>query len=104
MEKHRLPKSEFCTLLQLQFGIYDAVSNFNIGRKASVLTFEKMKMVPGHYMLKGCSMLNKSRLYHSVYQEKTSSKRRRKIIRGKKKQKDDNDEARKGKLYEAGGF
>ena len=49
-------------------------------------------------------MLNKSRLYHSVYQEKTSSKKRRKIIRGKKKQKDDNDEAREGKLYEAGGF
>ena len=53
----RLPKSKFCTLPQLQFGIYDAVSNFNIGRKASVLTFEKMGMVPGHYMLKGCSML-----------------------------------------------
>ena len=40
----RIPKKKFVTLPQLRFGIFDAVSNFNIGRKASVLTFEKLGM------------------------------------------------------------
>ena len=59
----RIPKSKLYTLPLLQFGVYDAVFNFNIGRNASVLTFEKMGMMPGYYMLRGCSMLNKRRLY-----------------------------------------
>ena len=37
----RLPKSKYVSLTPLQFGVYDAVANFNIyiGRKASVLIF-----------------------------------------------------------------
>ena len=37
----RLPKSRYVSLTPLQFGVYDAVANFNIyiGRKASVLIF-----------------------------------------------------------------
>ena len=37
----RLPKTKFVALPELQFGVYDAASNFNMGKKASVLTFEK---------------------------------------------------------------
>ena len=50
----RLPKTKFVTLKQLEFGVYDALSNFNIGRKASILTYERMNMVPGKHMLQGC--------------------------------------------------
>ena len=30
----RLPKSRYMSFTPLQFGVYDAVANFNIGRKA----------------------------------------------------------------------
>jgi len=40
-------KSKYASLSQLQFGVYDAVANFNIARKASILIFEKMGMIPG---------------------------------------------------------
>ena len=38
----RIPKDMFVLLPSLQFGVYDVVSNFNIGMKASVLTIEKI--------------------------------------------------------------
>ena len=39
----------------LGFGVYDAVAvaNFNNGRKASVLIYEKLGLIPGYYTLKG---------------------------------------------------
>ena len=100
----RLPKSKFSGLTQLKFGVYDAVANFNIGRKASVLTFEKMGMIPGRYMLRGCFKTNKRRLYHSKYQNKESCKIQRKKIRGLKKAKADKDKETEGKLYASGEF
>ena len=48
------------SLTQLELGFYDAVSNLNIGRKASVLLFKKLNMIPGIYTLQGCSIMNKS--------------------------------------------
>ena len=46
-----------------EFGVFDVVANFNIGRKASVLIYEKLSMIPGSYMLKCCSTLNKKILF-----------------------------------------
>ena len=37
----RLPKSRYVSFTTLQFGVCDAMANFNIGRKASALIFEK---------------------------------------------------------------
>ena len=54
----RLPKTTYVSLTQLKFGTYDAVVNFNIGRKSSVLIYEKLGMIPGRYMTKGCQNLN----------------------------------------------
>jgi hypothetical protein len=45
----RIPKATFVSLRQLRLGTYDAVSNFNIGRKASILLYEKLDMIPGYY-------------------------------------------------------
>ena len=61
----RIPKNHYVSLSQLQFGAYDAVANFNIGRKASVLVMEKMQLRPGRYLLKGCQKINRKRLYLS---------------------------------------
>ena len=41
------------TFTPLQFGVYDVVTNFNIGRKASVLIFEELGMIPRKYTLTG---------------------------------------------------
>ena len=75
-----------------------------MGKKASVLTFEKMNMPPGKYMLYNCEKKNRKRLYFSAYQNKDSSKKRRKILRGQKKKKEDKDEQKEGTLYKAGHF
>ena len=37
----RIPKMRYVSLTQLELGVYDAVANFNIGKKASVLISEK---------------------------------------------------------------
>ena len=100
----RLPKTKYVSFLQLQFGVYDAVANFNIGRKASVLIYEKLGLIPGYYTLKGCSTQNKKRLFHSGYKNKLLSKKRRKVIRGTTKRKEDVDVDNEGTLYEPGGF
>ena len=100
----RLPKSKFVTLPQLKFGVNDAIANFNIGRKASVLVYKKLNMVPGQYMLNNCKKRNRKRLSHSVYKDKETSKIRRKIIRGNKKKKHDRDKETEGTLYKAGSF
>ena len=54
----RIPKTTFVTLPNLEFGVYDAVANFNIGMKASVLIYEKLNFAPGVHMLKGCNKYN----------------------------------------------
>ena len=84
----------------LGFGVYDAVAvaNFNIGRKASVLIYEKLGLIPGYYTLKGCSTQNKKRLFHSGYKNKLLSKKRRKVIRGATKKKEDVDVDNEGTL------
>ena len=56
----RLPKTKYVSLTQLELGVYDAVSNFNIGRKASAHLFEKLNMIPGIYTLQGCSTEQKA--------------------------------------------
>ena len=38
--------------------VYDAVANFNIGMKASVLIYEKLNFAPGVHILKGCNKYN----------------------------------------------
>jgi hypothetical protein len=100
----RLPKTKFVSFSQLEFGVYDAVANFNIGRKASILVYESLDIIPGAYTLKGCKNLNYKRLSRSKYRNIAKNKLRRKIICGKKHNKNDKEKEKEGKLYEAGGF
>ena len=54
----RIPKDMFVLLPSLQFGVYDVVSNFNIGMKASVLTIEKLGFDAGVCTLRDCKKFN----------------------------------------------
>ena len=45
----RIPKTCFVSRTQLEFAVNDAVTNFNIGRKSSVVIFENLRMIPGRY-------------------------------------------------------
>ena len=58
----RLPKSTSVGLQQLSSGIYDAVSNFNIGAKAIISLYERLNMVPGFYTNVRCDKINKKRI------------------------------------------
>ena len=93
-----IPKSTYVSFSQLQLGVYDAVANFNIGRKASILIFEKLNMIPGKYCLEGCRKINEKRLFASKYGNLEATKTRRKIRRGKAKNKDDKIMTKKGNL------
>ena len=78
------------SLTQLELGVYDAVANFNIGKKASVLIYEKMNLLPGKFTLQGCDKISRKKLFASKYKEIDSTQKRRKIRRGKAKQEDEN--------------
>ena len=90
----RIPKTRYVSLTQLELGEYDAVANFNIGKKASLLIYEKMNLIPGMFTLQGCNTINRKRVFTSKYKEMVSTKKRRKIRRGKAKQKDDKNESK----------
>ena len=49
----RLPKTKYNALAQLEFATYAAVAQFNIGRKVTVMTYEKLDMIPGKYCVRG---------------------------------------------------
>ena len=77
---------------------------FNIGANACVLLYEKLKISPGHYTLKGCRLRNKKRLYGAEYKCREASKKRRRLIRGLTKGKDDKDTEHERTVYDAGSF
>ena len=62
----KLPKPRCVSFTPLQFGVYESVANFSKGRKASVLIFEKLGIIPGKYTLTGCQKLNQKRLSTST--------------------------------------
>ena len=100
----RIPKETFVGFDQFKFGLYDAVGIFNIGRKATLLSFDKLNIEHGKYTVEGCYSQNSMRLYHSKYKNAALTKTRRKIIRGNKKLKTDTLLEQEGPTYGAGEF
>ena len=100
----RMPKDTYVSLSNLELGVYDAVANFNIGFKATVLVYEKLVLIPGKYTLNGCKHLNAKRLKFSQYRSNAGNKTRRQMLRAKKLRKTDKLKESEGKIYEAGGF
>ena len=100
----RVPKSIYVGHTQLKFGVYDAIANFIIGRHATLLMYELLKIEPGKYTKRGCAARNKKRLLFAGYQSQAKSKSIRKLIRGQKKRKQDREEDKEGRCYGAGEF
>ena len=100
----RIPKDIYVGKNVFEFGIYDAVSVFNIGRLATLRVFELSGLIPGYYTTTGCNIQNSQRLYHAQYKFKDNNRKRRKIIRGQKKSKSDKINQSEKVMYEPGGF
>ena len=100
----RVPKSTYVGRDIFETGIYDAVSHFNDGARATISVLQQLGLEPGHYSQKICNELDASRIYSSEYREKESSKLRRKKLRGKRKAKGDKYQEKEGETYGAGQF
>lgn len=100
----RLPKATYVSLTNMKLGSYDAVAHFNMGKKSSILVFEKLGMVPGRYMVKNCNTLNRKRLFKSNYKSNEQVRLRRKKLRGKKKSASDKLGDKEGCMYASGAF
>ena len=74
----RIPKTRYVSLTHLELGVYDAVANFNVGKKASVLIYENMNLLPGKFTMQGCDKNNRKRLFASKYNEMDSTKKTKK--------------------------
>ena len=81
-------ETPYLSFSQLQLGVFDALTNFNIGCRASTLIYECMNIIFGKYNLLGCTRINKARLWASKYDSFEPTKRW-KARRGKANQKDD---------------
>ena len=57
-----IPKNNFLTLSDPEFGVYDVAAHFNIEIKASGLVYAKIDLVPGVYMPNGCKKHNLKRV------------------------------------------
>lgn len=100
----RVPKTRYVALEKLEFGFYDAVANFNYGRKATLDILCELKLEPGNYTVNHCDQLNKARIANANYKATDSARKNRKIIRGKKKSNEDKNKQKEGVSYEPGGF
>ena len=100
----RIPKTKYVGFTQLEFGVYDAVANFNIGRKSTVDIYRRLGMVPGRYTKSLCNLQNRKRLYFAEYKGQEPAKKRRKVLRGMSKRSADTSEAAEGTVCTPGAY
>ena len=74
---NRLPKQVFVHFEVLQLGVYDAISHFNIGSRASIRTLEKMGVSSGEYCLASAGLADKQRIQMAEIQSTEKAKKRR---------------------------
>ena len=101
---NRVPKQTYVGLRQLEIGVYDAIANFNIGRKASVLIYEKLGIRPGTNMLRGCNKNNNKRIYFAKRQSCVKQRNIRRVRRSKKTKVAETLKNVEGDTYGAGKF
>ena len=99
---NRLPKVIHVGIDTLEFGVYDAVCNFNEGKKSSIEILAEVQIQAGHYTTLGCIELNENRVSRSIYQQSPANATRRKVKRGLKKRKTDKHTEKEGLTYKAG--
>ena len=99
----RALKVTYCSYDKMEFAVYDAVSNFNDGRQASVDILQYLNIHPGYHTRVMAFELNKRRKYLAMYKSKESTKKSRKVIRANRKKKYVKQKRNEGTLYKAGG-
>ena len=99
----RVPKEVFVGGEMLEFGLFDAISHFNIGARTVTQLLEALKITPGKYTEEGCRRLDMDRVRGAEYKERDERKKRRKVLRGQRKKKEDKNQQAEG-TYAAGGF
>ena len=87
----------------LEFGLFDAVSHFNMGAQTVLQLYDALQIPAGKYTEDGCQFLDAERTYKAVYKDQKHNKRR-KALRGKKKRKEDKNQSTEGVTYAAGQF
>ena len=84
----RAPKTVCRGLDTLQLAGYDAVANYNYGRKATIDILKHLNIIPGVYITRLCNTLNLRRKYnagnHRTPPIKTRRKRKLTNMSGKK--------------------
>ena len=73
-----IPKTRYMSLTQLELGFYKTVANFDIGKKNSVLIYEKPNLIPEKFTLQDCHQINCKRLFASKYKTRTLQKKKTK--------------------------
>ena len=99
----RAPKTVDCGLDTLELAVYDAVANYNYGRKATINILEHLNIIPGVYTTQLCNTLNLRQKYNAGNHRTPAIKTLRNILRGLKKRKVDKYVRKEGESYEPGG-
>ena len=84
-------KIKYVGIEHLELGAYDAVANFNIGRKPSVVILEGLNIVQVQYPTRGCIKSNKKRFMFAAINKKKEVQAGRKFHQGLKKKNEDRE-------------
>ena len=98
----RIPKEVFIGADLLEFGLFDAVSHFNIGARTVLLLLKALKIPPEKYTEERSRRLDYDRVRGTEYKESDERKKRRKVLRGQRKKKEDKNQQAEGLTYAAG--
>ena len=98
----RTPKTVYCGLDTLELAVYDAVANYNYGRKATIDILKNVNIIPGVYTTRLCNTLNLRRKYNAGNHRTPAIKKRKTFLRGLKKKKVDKYVRKDGESYEQG--
>ena len=78
----RAPKTVCRGLDTLELAGYDAVANYNYGRKATIDILKHLNIIPGVYTTRLCNTLNLRRKYNAGNHRTPAIKTSRNILRG----------------------
>ena len=84
---NRIPKATHVGINNLSLGVYDAITHFNCGIKATLDVFKMLNIEPGIYTMQICDNLNKERKRNPLYKISDKYNKRRKLIHHLSKQK-----------------
>ena len=73
----RVPKEVFVGKDVLEFGLFDAVANFNMGAQTVLQLYEALRIPAGKYTDDGCQSLDTEHTYKAVYKGQEHNKRKK---------------------------